>query len=460
MAVELRVALAGTDLLRKGAPIRIHGPLLPVSAPLSTTLRQVKSMLARSGAVVFTTTPPHKVRMWLANREGAARLYDEMPHVEFVRDFKLVPEEGQTLAEAGFAACDEIHIALEMSDVESRCSQAVQRVVSDALRGAKLRAAARAHSADARQTDLDADALAAVLLCCQCCPIVNCSCADLSSFNRFKQVCRAWRQAALDSRYQWAARHFRLPTAKLLLQPDSPAFAQWWVQHADDSGVSEASVAALVELHAPQHVLVQRLRSHHEEGVALSLRGPEGETIDIVSLLALLNSSGEEFGSLAREAVTAGSRHVQRSVTLQSSSESEPEYTLAVSLGDEIIGRVGVHWNVCGPVCASACSALPLVEQVARIKEQLGIEAATLPEAVQQANAMMGLAGGGALPAQVEVLTAAIGLGQNEQPADADAQTGQHRCGCAVLSIWGNASWPMDMWSAHVIAVPAYFLKP
>ena len=105
-------------------------------------------------------------------------------------------------------------------------------------------------------------------------------------------------------------------------------------------------------------------------------------------------------------------------------------------------------------------AALPLVEQVARIKEQLGIEAATLPEAVQQANAVMGLAGGGALPAQVEVLTAAIGLGQNEQPANADAQTGQHRCGCAVLSIWGNASWPMDMWSAHVIAVPAYFLKP
>ena len=459
MAVELRVALAGTDLLRKGAPIRIHGPLLPVSAPLSTTLRQVKSMLARSGAVVFTTTPPHKVRMWLANREGAARLYDEMPHVEFIRDFKLVPEEGQTLAEAGFAACDEIHIALEMSDVESRCSQAVQRVVSDALRAAKLRAAARAHSADARQTDLDADALAAVLLCSPH-ALHRMHYWPIDAFDRFKQVCRAWRQAALDSRYQWAARHFRLPTAKLLLQPDSPAFAQWWVQHADDSGVSEASVAALVELHAPQHVLVQRLRSHPEEGVALSLRGPEGETIDIVSLLALLNSSGEEFGSLAREAVTAGSRHVQRSVTLQSSSESEPEYTLAVSLGDEIIGRVGVHWNVCGPVCASACSALPLVEQVARIKEQLGIEAATLPEAVQQANAMMGLAGGGALPAQVEVLTAAIGLGQNEQPADADAQTGQHRCGCAVLSIWGNASWPMDMWSAHVIAVPAYFLKP
>ena len=49
-------------------------------------------------------------------------------------------------------------------------------------------------------------------------------------------------------------------------------------------------------------------------------------------------------------------------------------------------------------------AALTLVEQVARIKEQLGIEAATLPDAVQQANTVMGLAGGGALPAQVEAL--------------------------------------------------------
>ena len=49
-------------------------------------------------------------------------------------------------------------------------------------------------------------------------------------------------------------------------------------------------------------------------------------------------------------------------------------------------------------------AALTLVEQVARIKEQLGIEATTLPDAVQQANTVMGLAGGGALPAQVEAL--------------------------------------------------------
>ena len=66
-------------------------------------------------------------------------------------------------------------------------------------------------------------------------------------------------------------------------------------------------------------------------------------------------------------------------------------------------------------------AALPLVEQVARIKEQLGIEAATLPEAVQQANAVMGLAGGGALPAQVEALNAALGLGQKAPPAAAAA---------------------------------------
>ena len=61
-------------------------------------------------------------------------------------------------------------------------------------------------------------------------------------------------------------------------------------------------------------------------------------------------------------------------------------------------------------------AALTLVEQVARIKEQLGIEAATLPDAVQQANTVMGLAGGGALPAQVEALVAALGLAQPSEP--------------------------------------------
>ena len=61
-------------------------------------------------------------------------------------------------------------------------------------------------------------------------------------------------------------------------------------------------------------------------------------------------------------------------------------------------------------------AALMLVEQVARIKEQLGIEAATLPDAVQQANTVMGLAGGGALPAQVEALVAALGLAQPSEP--------------------------------------------
>ena len=61
-------------------------------------------------------------------------------------------------------------------------------------------------------------------------------------------------------------------------------------------------------------------------------------------------------------------------------------------------------------------AALTLVEQVARIKEQLGIEAATLPDAVQQANAVMGLAGGGALPAQVEALVEALGLAQPSEP--------------------------------------------
>ena len=61
-------------------------------------------------------------------------------------------------------------------------------------------------------------------------------------------------------------------------------------------------------------------------------------------------------------------------------------------------------------------AAPTLVEQVARIKEQLGIEAATLPDAVQQANTVMGLAGGGALPAQVEALVAALGLAQPSEP--------------------------------------------
>ena len=61
-------------------------------------------------------------------------------------------------------------------------------------------------------------------------------------------------------------------------------------------------------------------------------------------------------------------------------------------------------------------AALTLVEQVARIKEQLGIEATTLPDAVQQANTVMGLAGGGALPAQVEALVAALGLAQPSEP--------------------------------------------
>ena len=69
------------------------------------------------------------------------------------------------------------------------------------------------------------------------------------------------------------------------------------------------------------------------------------------------------------------------------------------------------------PADEKPTGALPLVEEVARIKEQLGIEAATLPEAVQQANAVMGLAGGGALPAQVEALIAALGLGEQSEQA-------------------------------------------
>lgn len=119
-----------------------------------------------------------------------------------------------------------------------------------------------------------------------------------------------------------------------------------------------------------------------------------------------------ESGRAARSAARAAARAADPAATPAASDEKTGEVPeLENDPADE------------KPTTANEkpAAVLPLVEQVARIKEQLGIEAATLPEAVKQANDVMGLAGGGALPAQVEALIAALGLGEQSEQAQPSA---------------------------------------
>ena len=119
-----------------------------------------------------------------------------------------------------------------------------------------------------------------------------------------------------------------------------------------------------------------------------------------------------ESGRAARSAARAAARAADPAATPAASDEKTDEVP---ELEDDPADEKPTTAN------EKPAVALPLVEQVARIKEQLGIEAATLPEAVKQANDVMGLAGGGALPAQVEALIAALGLGEQSEQAQPSA---------------------------------------
>ena len=104
----------------------------------------------------------------------------------------------------------------------------------------------------------------------------------------------------------------------------------------------------------------------------------------------------------------------------------ETALPLVAQVAAQSVSSIGFD---CAPKTEPASTAaVSLVQQVARIKEMLGIEAATLPEAVQRANEIMGFTGSGALPAQVNALAAALGLVQ-EDPTDCRQNQSKRKLG-------------------------------
>jgi hypothetical protein len=95
---------------------------------------------------------------------------------------------------------------------------------------------------------------------------------------------------------------------------------------------------------------------------------------------------------------------------------------------------------------------MSLREDVDTICELLGIEAVTLPQAIEAANKMMGIVGEGTLPAQAQVLLEACNSTTETVKAELDddevpsagrdfSQRGDTCCPLPTARMWPRSSW-------------------
>ena len=185
-----------------------------------------------------------------------------------------------------------------------RRSPAIHRVVHAAIRSAKIRAVAWARQASSRQTDLDFDALCAVLLHL---PTQTC-------FFSAGRVCRSWHEAAhgtssvMGAHLEWRATHLAVSEIKkLAASGSSPVVRRWLMLHADcDEAISSLTIAELSSMRAAEDMLVRRLQRKPEEGVKMSLTDHTGAPLDPAPLLTLAEPKvlGSTGGRLVQVVVT------------------------------------------------------------------------------------------------------------------------------------------------------------
>ncbi len=378
---------------RHGDYVSIHTSLwLDVSE--RTTLRQVKSILARKGALTFTT-PPHRVRVWIP-----AVSFEPFPRNRvfpqalsaFLSRFKLVPveDETQTLAAAGFAGNHgvmllEIDRFSQHDHFVQRIAPPIQRTVGAALRRAKLLAVARERSAELRETDLDGDALGGVLL----------RLGHRGFFGAARRVCRFWALTASAVLDEWRALHLSLGEVRGL-PAESTLLQRWLALHPEI--VDDADLATLVDLHAPDSLQVRRLRRKPREGVKLPLTGGDGSPLHAAPLLALLGNPEQidrsvdvqQIGALLVDLGSNGGRQVQAAVVIQPHSRSHD----VVMHGEQIVGYTPTWEHR-----REAAQVSPLANK-------------------------------------------------------AETVEWRHRRGEAILNVWGNVNWSYDQWMPSVVALP------
>ena len=272
--------------LRKvGDVMRVaSGPVHSVDCDLdSDSMRMVKSRLACSGALV-TFDPPHKIPVWVGSLDDVDTEFSKQ---DFDHRFRLLPAEAETttLAALGLTGGELIclefaHGGIPMPIAEQRIA-AVRVVTAPSptaeQRIAKLHAVARAHSASSRKTDLDHDALVAVLL----------HVPKRTWFFAAGRVCRSWHGAAHGTGTQilWRATYSTVSEIKQLA-PDSQVVRQWLILHADQA-ISSLTAYELSSMRAAEDLLVRRIQRKPEEGIKFSVTDSTGAPIDPAPLLTL-----------------------------------------------------------------------------------------------------------------------------------------------------------------------------
>jgi len=160
-------------------------------------------------------------------------------------------------------------------------SPSINRVVNAAIRSANIRAVAWARQASSRQTDLDFDALCAVLL----------RLPTRTSFFAAGRVCSSWHEAAhgtspvMGAHLEWRAIHSTVSEIKQLAA-GSPVTRQWLMLHADEA-ISSLTIEELSSMRATEDLLLRRLQRKPEEGIKMSLTDPTGAPLDPAPLTTL-----------------------------------------------------------------------------------------------------------------------------------------------------------------------------